>query len=305
MAGTRRITRLVNGVLLLDKPSGMTSNAALQTVKRLYQAAKAGHTGSLDPLADGLLPICFGEATKISGFLLNADKTYRFRCRLGVTTDTGDAEGTVLERRPVPALVRGEVERVLTRFTGEIEQLPPMYSALKHQGQRLYTLARQGREVERQPRTITIHALRLLNLEPEVLECEVRCSKGTYIRTLAEDIGAALGCGGSIEALRRIAVAPYEGHDMVPLDAIRQRVEQRSEALDALLLPVDTAIVDWPRVQVDATCAQYLSSGQPVLVPRVPRDGWVRLYQDSAGFFGVGEILDDGRVALRRLVRAS
>lgn len=305
MTGVKRVTRPVNGVLLLDKPPGMTSNAALQTVKRLYQAAKAGHTGSLDPLADGLLPICFGEATKISGFLLNADKAYRFRCRLGVITNTGDAEGEVLERRPVPVLDRAGVERVLARFTGEIEQLPPMYSALKHQGQRLYVLARQGREVERQPRTVTIHELWLLNLEPGVLECEVRCSKGTYIRTLAENIGTALGCGASIETLRRTSVAPYEGYDMLPLAEIRQLAEQGTAALDALLLPVDTAIGDWPRVQVDATCARYLSSGQPVLVPRVPRDGWVRLYQDSAGFFGVGEILDDGRVALRRLVRAS
>ncbi len=301
----KRPTRPVSGVLLLDKPGGITSNAALQQVKRLYQAVKAGHTGSLDPLADGLLPICLGEATKLSGFLLDADKSYRFRCRLGITTDTGDAEGAVIARRPVPALDQARLEQVLEGFTGVIEQLPPMYSALKHRGQRLYVLARQGREVERQPRRVTIYRLRLLGFERDVLECEARCSKGTYIRTLAEDIGEVLGCGAHVEALRRTAVAPYEGYDMIPLAELQARAEHGLAALDELLLPLDTAVLDWPRVQVDAICARYLSTGQAVLVPRAPGAGWVRLYQDANRFFGIGEILDDGRVALRRLVHAS
>lgn len=304
MPATER--RDISGVLLLDKPRGLTSNAALQAVKRLYRARKAGHTGSLDPLADGMLPICLGEATKISGFLLNADKTYRFRARLGVTTTTGDAEGEIIGRRPVPPLDERHVTALLRRFTGSIEQLPPMYSALKHRGQRLYQLARKGEQVERRPRRVEIHALRLLHREPEALECEVRCSKGTYVRTLVEDLGAALGCGAHVETLRRIEVSPYAGQVMVPLAELERRAALNdTAALDTLLLPVDTAVAGWPRIEVDAICARYLSSGQPVLVSRAPLSGRVRLYQRSAGFFGVGEMLDDGRVALRRLVRAS
>ena len=298
----RRDRRPVSGVLLLDKPVGWTSNAALQAVKRLYQAQKAGHTGSLDPLASGLLPICLGEATKLSGLLLNADKAYRFTGRLGVTTATGDAEGEILVTRPVGPLSREQVEAALRRFTGVIQQTPPMYSAVKRDGQPLYKLARQGIEVERAPREVTIHDLRLLRLDGAELECELRCSKGTYVRTLAADLGEVLGCGAHIVALRRTAVEPYDAARMVTLDALRERAEQGLAALDELLLPADTALPDWPVVRVRGDAAFYLRQGQPVLVPRAPTQGWVRLYEGEEQFLGIGEILDDGRVAPRRLL---
>ena len=300
MIGCNR--RPVNGILLLDKPVGWTSNAALQAVKRLYRAAKAGHTGSLDPLASGLLPICLGEATKLSGFLLNADKTYRFTCRLGVSTATGDAEGEVIATWPVGSLSREVIEAVLRRFTGVIQQVPPMYSALKRDGQPLYKLARQGIEVERKPREVTVHELWLLRLDGEELECELRCSKGTYVRTLAADLGAALGCGAHITALRRTAVEPYEAVKMVTLETLRERAEQGLAALDELLLPPDSAVAPWPAVRIQGDAAFYLRQGQPVLAPRAPTRGWVRLYLGEQQFLGLGEILDDGRVAPRRLL---
>lgn len=305
-AGPRRPTRKVDGVLLFDKPSGMTSNAALQQVKRLYQAAKAGHTGSLDPLAEGLLPICFGEATKLSQFLLNADKSYHFQCRLGITTTTGDAEGEVIEQKTVPPLERPQVEALLHNFLGHIPQLPPMYSALKHKGQRLYTLARQGQVVERQPRTVIIHDLQLLDFDAEVLDCRVRCSKGTYIRTLAEDIGRALGCGAHVQWLRRTAITPYQNESLVTLPGVQTAAEQGLAALDALLLPLDSSLVDWPSVRVDDTSAHYLRTGQAVQVAKAPTVGWVRLYHlaqppSAPQFIGIGEMLDDGRVAPRRI----
>ncbi len=293
--------RPVDGVLLLDKPQGLTSNAALQRVKRLFQARKAGHTGSLDPLATGLLPICLGEATKISGFLLEADKSYRFVCRLGERTTTGDAEGEVLQCRPVEPFEPETVTAVLASFMGEIDQIPPMYSALKQQGQRLYQLARQGIEVERQPRRVTIHALTLLSLEGDRMTGQVDCSKGTYVRTLVEDIGEALGCGAHIVALRRIGVDPYDAARMVTLEELQARVEHGLAELDALLLPMDTAIADWPSLQVYGDLAHYLRQGQVVGVPAAPARGRVRLYQGER-FLGIGEVLDDGRVAPRRLI---
>ncbi len=299
---TGRHRRPVSGVVLLDKPVGWTSNAALQAVKRLYQAQKAGHTGSLDPLASGLLPICLGEATKLSGLLLNADKAYRFTCRLGVTTATGDAEGEVLATRSVGPLSREQVEAVLRRFTGVIQQIPPMYSAVKRAGQPLYKLARQGIEVERAPRPVTVHELRLLRLEAGELECELRCSKGTYVRTLAADLGELLGCGAHVATLRRTAVEPYDAARMVTLEALRERAEQGLAALDEWLLPLDSAVAHWPAVYVLGDAAFYLRQGQPVLVPRAPTQGWVRLYQSEQQFLGIGEILDDGRVAPRRLL---
>lgn len=298
----RRPRRPVSGVLLLDKPVGWTSNAALQAVKHLYQAAKAGHTGSLDPLASGLLPICLGEATKLSGFLLNADKGYRFTCRLGVTTTTGDAEGEVVAVRPVGPLSRESMEAALRRFVGTIRQIPPMYSALKHNGQPLYKLARKGMEVERAPREVTVHELRLLRLDDEEFECELRCSKGTYVRTLATDLGEILGCGAHVTALRRTVVEPFDAARMVTLESLREWAEQGLAVLDTKLLPSDSAVTQWPAVRVGGDAAFYLRQGQPVLAPRAPSQGWVRLYQDEQRFFGIGEILDDGRVAPRRLL---
>lgn len=301
-----RNQRRVDGILLLDKPAGLTSNAALQVVKRLYRARKAGHTGSLDPLASGLLPLCLGEATKVSAFLLDADKHYWVTCHFGVRTTTADAEGEVIEIRSTEGLTEQRLRRAMQGFQGDIEQIPPMYSAVKHQGQRLYKLARQGVEVERKPRQVIIHELDLVRFEPPRAEIEVRCSKGTYIRTLVEDIGEVLGCGAYVEDLRRLGVGPYnDDAGMVTLETLEATREQGGEAaLDALLLPVESGLAQWPGVQLSADAAFYLRQGQPVLVPRAPTAGWVRLYEGNQRFLGVGEILDDGRVAPRRLLQA-
>jgi len=290
----------VSGVLLLDKPAGLSSNKVLQRVKNLFKAAKAGHTGSLDPLATGMLPICFGEATKISAFLLDANKRYRFSCQLGQTTTTGDTEGEVVKTADFSAVTTKDIERLLPDFTGDIEQIPPMYSALKHNGQRLYKLARQGIEVERKPRTVTIFEIKLHSLEDGIMELEVTCSKGTYVRTLAEDIGEVLGCGAHIAQLRRLSVGPYEG-EMVTVQALEALVEQGTHMLDQLLLPVESGVADWPDVHLGADAAFYMSQGQPILVPHAPTEGWVRIY-DQQKFLGVGEVQDDGRVAPRRML---
>ncbi|MEE4377398.1 MAG: tRNA pseudouridine(55) synthase TruB [Candidatus Competibacteraceae bacterium] len=293
--------RSVNGILLLDKPSGLSSNAALQVVKRLYCARKAGHTGSLDPLASGMLPICLGEATKFAGFLLDANKRYRFACQLGVVTDTGDAEGEVVSTRAVPSLTQATVADALAQLTGDIQQLPPMYSALKHQGQRLYKLARQGQVVERQPRPVTIHSLNLLSLEGDRIECEVHCSKGTYVRTLAADLGELLSCGAHVVALRRVGVEPYDGNAMMSLDELEKPAEQGYAALDALLLPLDSALAGWPVVHVSEDMATGLSHGQSVRLECAAQQGPVRLYH-AERFLGVGEISADERVKPRRLI---
>ncbi len=293
----------MNGVLLLDKPVGYTSNQALQAVKRLFRAAKAGHTGSLDPLASGLLPICFGEATKLSGFLLNADKIYRVRCCLGVQTDTGDADGETISIREVPALEPDDVEAALAPFRGEIEQIPPMHSALKHQGRRLYELAREGIQVHREARPLSIYALRLEALNGTELDLTVHCSKGTYVRSLVEDIGETIGCGAHVVALRRTKVGPYGESGMVTLPALTGLASSGEAGLDATLLELDSALKDWPEVHLNADLAYYVRQGQPVLVPRAPTGGMVRLYEWDNGFLGVGEIIDDGRVAPRRIVR--
>ena len=304
--GRRRVRgRDVSGILLLDKPSGITSNDALQQVKRLYFAKKAGHTGSLDPLASGVLPICLGEATKGSAFLLDADKRYQVRCQLGVRTATADAEGEVLETRPVGVYNREQLETVLEEFRGSIEQIPPMYSALKHQGQRLYKLARQGVEVEREPRPVEIYELTVAGQGEDWLDINVHCSKGTYVRTLAEDIGDRLGCGAHVSALRRTAVGPYGDTMLVGLETLRELKEKDMSSMDTLLLPIESALTQWPDVDLSTDAAFYLQQGQPVLVPHAPTSGWVRLYEGNRSFLGMGEILDDGRVAPRRLMKSA
>ena len=304
--GRRRVRgRDVSGILLLDKPSGITSNDALQQVKRLYFAKKAGHTGSLDPLASGVLPICMGEATKVSAFLLDADKRYQVRCQLGVRTATADAEGEVLETRPVGVYDREQLETVLEEFRGSIEQIPPMYSALKHQGQRLYKLARQGVEVEREPRPVEIYELTVAGQGEDWLDINVHCSKGTYVRTLAEDIGDRLGCGAHVSALRRTAVGPYGDTMLVGLETLRELKEKDMSSMDTLLLPIESALTQWPDVDLSTDAAFYLQQGQPVLVPHAPTSGWVRLYEGNRSFLGMGEILDDGRVAPRRLMKSA
>ncbi len=304
--GRRRVRgRDVNGILLLDKPSGITSNDALQQVKRLFYAKKAGHTGSLDPLACGVLPICMGEATKVSAFLLDADKRYQVRCQLGVRTATADAEGEVVETRPVGTWSAERFEAVLDEFRGSIEQIPPMYSALKHQGQRLYKLARQGIEVEREPRPVSIYELTLTGQGDDWIDIEVHCSKGTYVRTLAEDIGEKLGCGAHVSALRRSMVGPYGAGQLVTLDQLQDLKENDIAAMDDLLLPIESALSQWPDVDLSTDAAFYLQQGQPVLVPHAPTSGWVRLYEGNRSFLGMGEILDDGRVAPRRLMKSA
>jgi tRNA pseudouridine55 synthase len=295
MARRRKQGRDVNGILLLDKPSGISSNHALQRIKRLYQASKAGHTGSLDPLATGLLPLCLGYATKFSSFLLDADKRYRVRVRLGVSTSTADAEGEVVSVAPTNDVSEAALRDVLANFTGSIEQLPPMYSAVKHQGERLYKLAREGKEVERTPRTIQIFSLDLLRFDLPDIELDVHCSKGTYVRTLAEDIGARLGCGGHVSALRRTGVGPYvEGLTrfvtMSEVEVIAEAPGAQAEAaqtfaaMDALLLPLDSALGHCAALRLSADAAFYLGQGQPVLVPQAPTEGMVRLYDPSARF---------------------
>lgn len=306
MGRRRPAGRDVTGILLLDKPVGLTSNDALQRVKRIYRAAKAGHTGSLDPLATGLLPVCLGAATKFSAYLLDADKRYRVRVHLGVTTSTADAEGEVVERLPVEGVDATRIEQVLARFRGEIDQLPPMYSAVKHGGERLYKLARQGLEVERQLRRIQIFALDLIRIELPEIELDVHCSKGTYVRTLAEDIGRELGCGGHVSALRRTGVGPYEEatFGFVTLEQLRALAEEEGAAprLDALLLPLESALGHRPAVRLAADATFYLQQGQAVLVPQAPTKGLVRLYDGAQRFLGVGEILDDGKVQPKRLM---
>ncbi|RDH90049.1 MAG: tRNA pseudouridine(55) synthase TruB [endosymbiont of Seepiophila jonesi] len=306
MGRRRNRGRNISGVLLLDKPEGITSNKALQEIKFLFKAAKAGHTGSLDPLATGLLPICFGEATKMSAFLLDADKHYRVKVKLGETTTTGDAEGEILETASTDGVSEGTLLEVLQEFLGEQQQLPPMYSAIKHKGERLYKLARQGIEVEREPRTIHLHSLNLLSFDLPEFEMDVHCSKGTYVRTLAEDIGAKLGCGAYVSGLRRTGVGPFDDQSMVTLEQVREDFEARRFAeMDALLLPLESALSDWPEINLTPDAAFYLKQGQPVLVPKAPTSGWVRLYANEVDFLGVGQILDDGRVAPKRLLQTN
>ena len=295
---TKRIKRAIDGVLLLDKPLGFSSNQALQKVKWLYQAAKAGHTGRLDPLATGLLPICLGEATKFSHFLLEADKSYRALIRLGSTTTTADAEGEVLTRSEV-RVDASQLADVLGSFVGDIVQVPPMYSALKHEGKALYEYARAGVDIPRKGREVTIHEIVLERFEGEMLEVVVRCSKGTYIRTLAEDIGHALGCGAHLAGLRRLTTAHLGLEDAVTIEQLEALAPA---ARDALLLPVDATITDLPKVTVDEESAYYLKRGQYVWKAGFNQPGPFRIYAESGEFLGIGEQTAEGKIAPRRLI---
>jgi tRNA pseudouridine55 synthase len=294
--------RAIDGILLLDKPGGMSSNAALQKVRYLLRAKKGGHTGSLDPLATGLLPLCFGQATKVSGFLLDADKRYRVLIRLGKTTTTGDREGEVLETRPFDHVSRPQVEAALADFRGEIKQVPPMYSALKHQGQRLYQLARQGVEVERPARTVHIYDLTLVDFTSGRVELDVHCSKGTYVRSLAEDLGETLGCGAHVEELRRTGLGPFDAGRMLTLSQIEALTADGADALGAALLPVDRALEGWPAVELGQDAAFYIRQGQAVFCAQGPAGGLVRIYGPGSAFIGMGEVLDDGRLTPKRLL---
>jgi len=301
----RRNTRSgdsVDGILLLDKPPGITSNAALHKAKVLLNARKGGHTGSLDPIATGLLPLCFGEATKLAGFFLDSDKIYWARLKLGQKTDTGDCEGKILLRRPV-AVDRDTIETALEDFRGEFEQTPPMYSAVKVNGQPLYRLAREGKEIERAPRPVLVYNLELLSFGEHQMEIELHCSHGFYVRGLAQDLGESLGCGAHVVALRRLRVAGLGIERAVTLEELECLGSPACRRQK--LLAGDEALSHIPTVELSVDAAFYLCRGQPVRAADLPPDGWVRLYSRDAGFLGVGMITEDGRVAPRRLVTSN
>ena len=305
MGGRRRGERgrPVDGVLLLDKAAGITSNEALQQVKRLFRARKAGHTGSLDKGATDLLPLCLGEATKFSAVLLEADKHYEVVCRLGVETDTGDAAGQVTATAAVPKLSAKRIKAVLDGFLGVTSQVPPMFSALKKDGQPLYKLAYEGKEVERAARRIRIDEIQLRDFDAETLAISVRCSKGTYIRTLAQDIGRELGCGGHVQTLRRLGSGPFTVERALAMEALERKAAEGLARLDACLLPVDAMLTHLPAVRLLDTVAYYLCRGQAVLVPQAPTEGLVRLYSGDR-FLGAGEVLEDGRIGPKRLLQS-
>lgn len=294
----------MHGIIVLDKALGGSSNHALQQVKRLFDANKAGHTGALDPLATGVLPLCLGEATKVSQFLLDSDKAYRARIKLGVRTDTADSEGEVIATADAEAVTEAQIKSALTQFEGDIEQVPPMYSALKRDGQPLYKLAREGKTVEREPRAITVYSIELTDFDPQSkeLEIEVDCSKGTYIRTIADDLGQIIGCGAHIIALRRLKAGAFTLADSQSLEELEAAKQADGfNAIDAMLMPMDKAIDTLPAVHLPAYTAQFLKQGQAVQVNEPPADGLLRLYEDEE-FLGIGIIDDDGKVAPKRLI---
>lgn len=298
----KRFHREVDGILLLDKALGVSSNAALQQVRVLYGALKAGHAGSLDPLASGLLPVCFGQATKVCGRLLNSGKTYRVLVQLGELTPSGDGETEVIERAPVPALTAAGVDATLAQFLGHQQQIPPMHSALKFEGKRLYELARKGESVERPPRDIVIHKIARVGTEEGLatnqLEFDVYCSKGTYIRTLAADVAVKLGTLGYVKGLRRLSVDPFGDQPMFTLEALSA---ESQEQLGARLLAVDTAFADLPRVDLDASAEQSLLLGRTVSGQAAAPLGEVRLYGPAGRFLGLGEGQPGGQVKPARL----
>ncbi|EJB8689224.1 tRNA pseudouridine(55) synthase TruB [Vibrio parahaemolyticus] len=305
----RRKGRPINGVILLDKPTGISSNDALQKVKRIYFAEKAGHTGALDPLATGMLPICLGEATKFSQFLLDSDKRYRVIAKLGERTNTSDSDGEVVETRPVDVTLE-KLDACIEKFRGESDQVPSMFSALKYQGKPLYEYARKGIEVPRESRKITVYEIVLHRFEGDEVEMEVHCSKGTYIRTIVDDLGEMLGCGAHVTMLRRTAVAKYPYEKMVTLEQLNELLEQAHreeiaprELLDPLLMPMDTAVEDLPEVNLIPELADMVQHGQPVQVLGAPEQGSLRLTMgEERLFIGVGEMNDDGKIAPKRLV---
>lgn len=301
--------RNIDGIVLLDKPTGMSSNHALQRVKRIYNASKAGHTGALDPLATGMLPVCLGEATKFSQHLLDADKRYLVTAKLGQRTDTSDSDGEVVSERPMN-FTPEQLDVALDSFRGDTLQVPSMFSALKYQGQPLYKYAREGKEVPREARPITVFELNFIKLEGDELTLDIHCSKGTYIRTIIDDLGEKLGCGAHVIMLRRTAVAGYPYERMVTIEALEALLAQAEQEgvepktlLDPLLLPMDTAVADFPEVNIPDAVAPYLMNGNPVRVAGVSSDSLMRITLGEARrFVGVGAINDDGLLAPKRLV---
>jgi tRNA pseudouridine55 synthase len=295
----KRTKRNVNGVLLLDKPIGFSSNQALQKAKWLYQAAKAGHTGTLDPLATGLLPLCFGEATKFAHYLTDADKTYIATLKLGVTTNTGDAEGEVLTTKAVN-VSRTQFERVCQQFLGEISQVPPMFSALKYEGKAMYEYARAGIEVERKARLITIHQIDVEDFKQDEAIIMVTCTKGTYVRTLAEDVGKELGCGAHLIGLRRTSTANYKIAQTITLEQLEAMSPEQREAA---LMPEDSVVKHLPAITLDDDSLFYLQQGQGVWKSGMVPNGFLRLYSERKEFLGLGELASDGKIVPKRLIR--
>jgi len=293
--------RNITGIVIIDKPTGRTSNHVLQQVKRLFDAKKAGHTGALDPLATGVLPICLGDATKVSSYLLDADKGYHVTCKLGVVTDSGDSDGEILSTSDIPQFDEQAILDILPKFMGELDQVPPMFSALKYQGQPLYKLARQGIEVERKSRRITIYDMQLLSITDESFTLSVRCSKGTYIRTLVEEISHDLGCGGHVSMLRRVIAAGYDLQQSLTIEQLLEVAEQGLDALDAILLPTEDALPDWPTVVVDDEMLSALRHGQTIQPEQEFVSANVRLFAADKSFIGLGEMSEDGVVAPKRV----
>jgi len=297
----KRKSRALNGLLLLDKPQGESSNKSLQKVKRIFNAAKAGHTGTLDPLATGLLLICFGRTTKISNYFLASDKQYDVVLKLGVTTDTGDADGNVLLQREADHITRPQIIAAAKQLTGNIEQIPPMYSALKYQGSRLYELARKGIEVERQARAVDVHDFEFINQEQDEVSMHVHCSKGTYVRTLVEDLGELLACGAHVVQLRRTSLGPFENPAMHTFEALEQLAENDFAQIDQLLIPTDQALADWPAISVAQELMKDIQNGHAMKVPGQPDTGNVRIYDMNQQFYGIGTIRDDGKMVPKPL----
>lgn len=283
---TRRKGKDIDGILLLDKPLGRSSNSALQKVRYIFNAKKAGHTGSLDPLATGVLPICFGQASKVTAYLLDSDKSYRCTAELGVTTTTGDKEGEILQTREITTFSDPYLEKVLDKFRGRIQQIPPMYSALKHDGQPLYKLARKGINIEREPRNVTIHELTVVDTTSNSITLDVRCSKGTYIRTLAQDIGEVLGCGAHLSMLRRTNVSPFDCSKLYTIEEIEQLAE--SNKLETALLPIDSALIKLPLIQLTDAETQLMRNGIKVNREEIPQCDMIRLYSANNEFIGIG-----------------
>lgn len=295
--------RSVNGILLLNKPANISSNGALQRVKRLFNAKKAGHTGSLDPIATGMLPICFGEATKFSQFLLDSDKSYRVTGKLGIQTTTGDIEGEIVAERPIENVTQERMESIMAKFLGEIDQVPPMFSAIKFQGKPLYELARQGLEIERKARRIKIFAMQLEKLTADEFQFTVHCSKGTYVRTIVEDIGRELGCGAHVTQLHRMTVTPYGDAPMHSLESLEAMVaEGQFQALTACLLPVETAVEIFPAIKLSTSAEFYMRTGQSVRMTFPANSTLVRLMTEDERFLGMGEVMPDGRVKPHRML---
>ena len=310
MARRRSRGRSVNGIFLLDKPQGLSSNQALQRVKNIFDANKAGHTGALDPLATGVLPICLGEATKFSQFLLDSDKHYLSTFTLGVSTETGDSEGAILNDQDASAITEQQIEAAIADFCGDIKQVPSMYSALKHNGQPLYKLARQGIEIEREARDITVFSYQILAYRPgpqAQLDVQLHVSKGTYVRSLAEDLGKALGCGAHVSALRRNIAGPFSDSEVITLPELQAMAENADPSdLDYLLKPMDVPVADRMAVELSETVAAYFQLGQPVMSTQAFREGQegdiVRVFREGGAFLGVATVTDDGKIAPKRLV---